>query len=101
MQISFERSGGFIGTPIAATLDTAIMSPDQASQLQRLVEAADFFRLPTTMLPPSSQPDRFHYTVTIQDGDRHHTVTVGEAAIPNTLKPLLDWVMEVIRNRAK
>lgn len=100
MQISFERSGGFIGTPITITLDTATLSPDHASQLQHLVDAANFFNLPATIAPSSSQPDRFQYRVTLQDGDRLHTVTVGEAAIPSTLKPLLDWMMEAIRNRA-
>jgi hypothetical protein len=100
MQISFERSGGFIGTPITITLDTATLSPDHANQLRRLVNAADFFNVPATIAPSSSQPDRFQYKVTIQEGDRHHTVTVGEAAIPSTLKPLLDWMMEAIRNRA-
>jgi hypothetical protein len=100
MHISFERSGGFIGTPITTTLDTATLSPEHASQLRQLVDAADFFNVPATIAPSSSQPDRFQYRVTIQDDDRRHTVTVGEAATPSTLKPLLDWMMEAIRNRA-
>jgi hypothetical protein len=100
MKVSFERSGGFIGTPITITLDTATLSPDRANQLRQLVDAAGFFNVPATIAPSSSQPDRFQYKLTIQDGDRHHTVTVAESAIPSTLKPLLNWMMEAIRNQA-
>lgn len=98
MQVSFERSGGFIGAPMTITLDSATLAPDDATQLRRLVEAADFFNLPATAKSPA-QPDRFHYQVSIQEGDRHHTITIGEAAVSKTLRPLLDWLMDAIRNR--
>ncbi|PSB24198.1 hypothetical protein C7B82_27930 [Stenomitos frigidus ULC18] len=93
MQITLERSGGFTGMPLTITVDTAKLSPDNAARLRHLVEAADFFRLPDRVSTPA-QPDRFEYTVTIQEGTQKHTITVGEAAIPEPLKPLLHWLME-------
>lgn len=98
MQISFERSGGFIGVPMSITLDTATLPADDAAQLSRLVEAADFFNLPANIPSRSAQPDRFQYKVTVWMGDRQHTVSAGESAVPGTLKPLLDWLIEAIRS---
>ncbi|MBW4578713.1 MAG: hypothetical protein KME42_03955 [Tildeniella nuda ZEHNDER 1965/U140] len=97
MQISLERSGGFTGMPLTITVDTATLNPDRATQLRQLLEAADFFRLPSTPSAPA-QPDRFEYAVTVREGDRSHTVTVSEAAIPAPLKPLLDWLMATARS---
>lgn len=97
MQISLERSGGFTGIPLTVTLDTETLAPDRATQLRHLVEAADFFHLPST-LSTSAQPDRFEYAVTVREGDRSHTITVSEAAIPAPLRPLLDWLMATARS---
>ena len=91
MQITLKRSGGFTGIPLTITIDTATLSADQASQLQHLVEAVDFHQSATSATP--AQPDRFEYELTVQEGDRMHTITVGEAALPEPLKPLLHWLM--------
>jgi hypothetical protein len=91
MLVLFERSGGFAGVPVTITIDLATLSPADATQLNRLIEQADFFNLPTTT-PASTKPDRFQYRVTIQMGDRHHTIKTGEATAPETLTPLLDWL---------
>lgn len=98
MQVSLERSGGFAGIPISITVDTATLPPDQASHLCHLVERADFFALPTNFVSPA-QPDRFQYKVSVQEGDRQHTVTVRESSIPANLKPLIDWLIEVLQRR--
>ena len=98
MQISFERSGGFAGIPVTLTVDPASLPTDAATQLRHLVKAADFFHLPAE-LPAPAQPDRFYYRVTVEEYGQKHTVTVGEAGVPNTLKPLLDWLMEAARQR--
>jgi hypothetical protein len=98
MRIVFERSGGFTGMIVTTTVDTAILSPMERSTLHSLVEAADFFRLPGAIASPA-QPDRFQYQITVEDGDRQHTVILGEAAVPGTLRPLLDWLMDAIRTK--
>jgi hypothetical protein len=98
MQITVERSGGFTGMPLTSSIDTAHLPPEQATHLRHLVETADFFHLPTTLSAPA-QPDRFEYEVTVQEGDRKHTVTFGEAAMPEQLRPLLIWVMAVAHQR--
>ncbi len=96
MQITFERSGGFAGLITTTTVDTATLPPAQANQIRLMVEAANFFQLPTT-IAPDNQPDRFQYQITVQEGSQQHTVTVGESTMPGTLRPLIDCLMEAAR----
>ncbi|WP_199290366.1 protealysin inhibitor emfourin [Leptolyngbya sp. FACHB-36] len=98
MQVSFERSGGFAGMLMTTTVDTASLPSEQSAQLRRLVDAADFFRLPAT-IPSGAQPDRFQYQITVEEDGRRHSVTVGEAAMPGTMRPLVEWLMEAVRRK--
>jgi hypothetical protein len=92
MRISLERQGGVTGIPIAITIDSSTLPPEQAAQLHRLVSAARFFDLPAH-LPASPQPDRFQYRLTIEDNHLRHTVTLSETALSDTLRPLVNWLM--------
>ncbi|NDJ21439.1 hypothetical protein GS682_07270 [Nostoc sp. B(2019)] len=92
MRISFERTGGFAGISKKTTFDTATLPPNEAQELPRLVEAADLFKLPERITSPNPQSDRFQYKLTVEDNGKHHTVIVSEAALPGTLRPLIDWL---------
>ena len=93
MRINFERSGGFAGMVISKVVDSTSLSPDKANQMRQLVDAADLFRLPSTITSRTTQPDRFQYRLTVEDNGKQHTVEVGEQAVPGTLRPLLEWMM--------
>jgi len=97
MKISFERSGGFAGMMTTLSIDTANLAPTEATQVQSLVEAADFFRLPEA-IAASTQPDRFQYHLTVAEKQRQHSVTVSESCIPGTLRPLVEWLMTAARS---
>ncbi len=99
MQVSLERSGGFANIPFSVTIDTDTLSRDEVAQLRQWIAEAQFFELPSSLrsprqsdrfVPPSA--DRFQYEITVQEGDRSHTVIVNEAAIPEALKPLVQWL---------
>jgi hypothetical protein len=92
MRVSLERQGGVTGIPIGVTINSSMLSSEQAAQLHRLVSAARFFDLPAH-LPASPQPDRFQYRLTIEEDDRCHTVTVTETTLSDTLRPLLNWLL--------
>jgi hypothetical protein len=92
MRVSMERTGGFAGISKRTTVDTTNIPVNEANQLPQLVEAANFFNLPDNITAPSNQPDRFQYRLTVEDKDKKHTVTVSEAALPGTLRPLIEWV---------
>ncbi|WP_017651971.1 protealysin inhibitor emfourin [Fortiea contorta] len=92
MRISFQRTGGFAGITKTTTLDTATLPPNEAEVLPRLVEAADLFKLPAQITSAQPQSDRFQYKLTVEDQGKQHTVTVSEAAMPGTLRPLIEWL---------
>lgn len=97
MRISFERTGGFTGISKITTVDTATLPPQEADVLPRLVEVADFFKLPELITNPNPQSDRFQYKLTVEDNGQQHTVTVSEAALPGTLRPLIEWLNNIAR----
>src|SRR5262245_19567938 len=91
MWISYERSGGLAGTSLTVTIDADTLSPEDARQLRELVDAADFFALPAVITATTPGADRFQYKLTVETGERRHTVEIHEAAAPAALQPLLDW----------
>ncbi|MBW4673062.1 MAG: hypothetical protein KME52_03155 [Desmonostoc geniculatum HA4340-LM1] len=99
MRISFERTGGFAGISKKTTVETAELPANEANTLKRLVEAADLFRLPEQITSPNPQSDRFQYKLTVEDNGRQHTVTVSEAALPGTLRPLIEWLQNTAQKR--
>jgi len=97
MWISFERTGGFAGISKKTTVDTANLPPNEATELPRLVEVAGLFNLPEKITSTNPQADRFEYKLTVEDQGKKHTVTVSEAALPGTLRPLIEWLNQVAR----
>jgi hypothetical protein len=96
MRIEFQRSGGFAGLRLATTVDTDKLPADEADELKRLVDAADFFHLPAT-LKATRGADQFTYRLTVEAGDRQHTLEVSESAAPESLRPLLQRLAALAR----
>ncbi|HEY3289014.1 MAG TPA: protealysin inhibitor emfourin [Anaerolineae bacterium] len=92
MKASIERTGGFAGMRMTTTVDSDALGPDDARRFQQLVTSCQFFSLPNTIAASKPMPDRFSYTVTIEDNGRSHTVTVGETSVSGNVKSLLDFL---------
>jgi hypothetical protein len=88
-KIFFERSGGFMGRTVRATIDLENLSQDQAEALEEMLDEADFFELPADLTRPP-MPDAFTYTITVSSEDRQHSVRVNDATAPDDLRPLLE-----------
>ncbi len=88
MRIYFERSGGFAGMLVQATIDTRELPPEEADSLSQMVEDAGFFDLSTPLRSPGGA-DQFIYQVTIEEGSRSHTIETGDGAAPASLRLLL------------
>ncbi|WP_375511346.1 protealysin inhibitor emfourin [uncultured Nostoc sp.] len=99
MRIYFKRRGGFAGITKKTTIDTDTLPPKEASTLARLVEVADLFRLLEHITSPNLQSDRFQYKLTVEDNGKQHRVTVSEAALPGTLRPLIEWLESIAQKR--
>lgn len=89
MLIHFERTGGFGGLRIEASLNTASLPSGEARRLEEAVEAAGFFSLPAKFPQPEKGADYFVYKLTVEKEGRKHTVEVSEPEVPASLRPLL------------
>ena len=84
---------------IKTKIDTASLPLEQAQNIQKWVQDADFFSLPASMPIPSKGADRFQYNLTIEDKGQHHSVELHEAdTLPEPLKQLIKLIMEIARN---
>ena len=99
MTVQFERSGGFAGIRTTATIDAGSLSPEEARRLRELVDNAGFFDLPPVLSASAPGADRFQYKITIETGNRKHTVELSDAAAPASLRPLLQWLTQAARSR--
>ena len=97
MKIYYRRTGGFAGMVMSFDLTTETLPPEEADELQELVNSADFFSLPDVI--PSEIPgaDRFQYRLTVEIEEQQHTVEVGDAAVPENLWPLLKKIRVLSR----
>src|SRR5437016_1368054 len=100
MKITFERTGGFGGLRISKTIETESLAPAERESLEKAVDAAGFFEMPPVVSAPGQEGnDRFQYRITIEKGDRQHTVEAGEAAVPERMRPLLDRLRQLAVQR--
>ena len=89
MIVRMERSGGFMGIPLRAEIDTLKLPAGEGDALRRQVEAAGFFDLPEQIAEKAKGADRFQYVLSVEDAGRSHSVSVGEADAPPELKNLI------------
>jgi hypothetical protein len=99
MRIEFERSGGFAGLRLSGRVDTSELPAEQACPLEELVAAAQFWDLPGEIQGDRREADRFEYVVTVVAEDRRHTVQVGESAMSEEMRALIDAVTRLARRR--
>jgi hypothetical protein len=91
VKVQFERSGGFAGMKRAISVDTRTLPPEQAQELREKVNRADFFNLAPEIIGQKGA-DQFLHTVTVETEGRRHTVRTTDAAAPERLKPLIEWL---------
>ncbi len=96
MHVQFKIEGGiafFPGLSKPRNVDSDKLSPQDASELARLVEAAHFFDLPGQVgKAPPGAADYRQYIVTIADGKRNHTVRVIEPVEDTNLQAMLNFI---------
>jgi hypothetical protein len=85
----FKRCGGFIGTGMRFQIDLDELSVNDASYIVRLIEQAEFFKLPENMIVKFN-PDEYQYTITVDRGVTSHTVRTNDTTMPASLRPLVD-----------
>ena len=99
MRILFERTGGFSGLKLKASLDADSLPRQEARRLHRLLQQSHFFDLPLNLEARTSRPDLFQYRLIIEDDNCVHTLQASEDAIPAEMRPLLDWLTAAARQQ--
>jgi hypothetical protein len=97
MRVRFERSGGVAGNRLATTVDSNGLPPDEARNLEGMIQAVGFFELPPQVKGENKGADRFQYRLTVEAGDRAHTVAFNEGAMPAPLESLVTWLTKKAR----
>ena len=75
MRIQFKTEGGIAHLPGLSepvTIDTHELPAEQANELERLIEVAEFFELPATSTPPPGAADYQQYTISVTTPNRSH-----------------------------
>lgn len=98
MQIRYVQSGGFTGMRKTSVVDTRTLPAREAKKVEDLVESAGFFKIPEKFPKPKSGADYFTYSLTVEDGDRSHSVEVSEPSAPESLRPLIRYLAALKKN---
>lgn len=101
MHIQFERTGGFAGIRLACDVDTELLSPEEARQVNKLVEAAKLFDLPEQSSGARQAADQFNYKLVIESQGQQKLIRTTETSAPEALQPLLEWLTEKARKPAR
>jgi Emfourin len=100
MKLHFERSGGFAGLRQIHDIGPADLTPEDTAELNSLVESSHFFDLPSQLHATNPGADRFHYKLALDTGNRQHTVELDDAAVPQNVRPLINWIAAKSRTPA-
>jgi hypothetical protein len=104
MRITFRKQGGIAylpGLSRPVTIDTASLGPKDAEELHSLVEQAKFFELPSTSPAASPGADRQHYSITVEDGVRSHSLQVADPIADECLARLIGTLKDRVRQALK
>lgn len=97
MIITLERSGGFTGMSQRAVIDSDQLDPQERQELLDLVDSSGFFQTPWGTASTAGKPDRFNYSLTIEQGSQRRTVELNESDIPPEWQPLVQHINVLAR----
>jgi hypothetical protein len=89
MIIHLVRTGGFGGMRREVRIETRSLPSTEREPLERLIGEAGFFALPEKFPKPGKGADYFIFSVTVEDGERRHTIEVAQPSLPANLRPLI------------
>ena len=115
--IIFRRSGGVAGKEVEyrilargmlekrsgdqpAGVEMLQVAPEEVAQLLEFLKASGFFELEGDYFPEDPCCDRFHYTITVNDHGRTHTIETVEATpgVPDAVWDSIELIQQFIEN---
>jgi hypothetical protein len=96
MRVELKISGGlayFPGLSRPIVIDSETLPYQQANELRRLLDKVHFFDLPPVINAPSrGAADYRQYTITVDDGNKHHVVKATDPVENSDLQALLNYL---------
>lgn len=98
MRIQLEVSGGFAyfpGLNQPVIIDSNTSPKAQVEKVNHLLEEVHFFELPPSLhTAPPGAADYRQYTITVDDGIRHHVVQATDPIKNPGLQALINFLLE-------
>ena len=95
MKIYFEQSGGLAGIENSVSIDSNSLVPEEASELQSLVDNARFADLPSQPAAPLRGADYIEYKITIKTNDnRKYSLNTTDLTMPPSVGPLIRYLRQ-------
>ena len=93
MKIYFEESGGLAGIANNISINSDSLDPQEASELQRLVDNTNFFDLPSEPAAPLRGADYLEYKITIEtNNNKKHSIKTTDLTLPPYVAPLIRYL---------
>jgi hypothetical protein len=96
-RIEFERSGGFAGISLHASVDSTELEPDKVAELEQLLASIE-----NTVVPDQAPggADRFQYDLKVTRGEKETVLTFRDGSLTDDQRKLVDMLMELARKPA-
>jgi hypothetical protein len=104
MRINFKVEGGLAHVPGLSEpvlIDTAELPAEEANELERLLEAARFFKLPTTIPLPRAAADYQKYTIAVDTPGSSHTVQLTDPIEDLHVRELVNFLSRLRTKKLK
>jgi hypothetical protein len=93
MKIYFKQSGGLTGIDNSISINSDSLDRQEASELQQLVNNANFFDLRSDPAIPLRGADYLEYKITIETNDnKKHSIKVTDLTMPPNIGPLISYL---------
>ena len=95
MKLSVARAGGPAGIVSRTKVASDALTPEDAEALQDKVRDSGILDMSAEPSQQASAPGEFRYELTVEDGDRTHTVRAPERELPQDVLSLITWADSV------
>ncbi len=93
MKIYFKQTGGLTGIDNSISISSDSLDPQEASELQHLVDDANFFNLPSDSAAPLRGADYLEYKITIETNDnKKHSIKTTDLTVSPNVAPLIRYL---------
>lgn len=93
LTVSFRRTGGlFAGNVLTTSVSLNDLDDAQRADLQHRLDQADLAVLAGRSPIKGAGADTYQYDIIVDDGAQRSEVVVAQTAVPDTLRPLIDWL---------